>query len=151
MFRWDSRTKAYRVQLDPGFRGILRQLMQQLIDLLADPGAPVMHRVFPPAYSDPADVGRQDEYRQLMQDDLAARRRAEAETVLETVDSETLTEEQLLAWSRSVNSLRLALGTYLDVTEDERPGAPESPEESVYQWLSYVLDEAVEALSRQAP
>jgi hypothetical protein len=146
---WDRKAGVYRLNLDQGFRDILRQLMEQFLQMLDDPGAPVLHRLFPPAYSDPADVALQDEYRQLMMEDLVARRRAECQTVLETAELKTLTEDQLLAWSRSINSLRLALGTYLDVSEDDEPRAPETVEESAYQWLSFLLEEAVEALSGQ--
>jgi hypothetical protein len=122
--------------------------MQQFQDLLQDPGAPVLHRLFPPAYSDPGDVARQDEYRRLMMEDLVDRRRAECQLVLDTAAQKTLTEEQLLAWTRAINGLRLALGTYLDVSEDDHPRAPETTEESAYQMLSWLLEEAVEALSR---
>ena len=147
MVRWDDRAGAYRLNLDEGFRTILRELMQQFLDLLADPDAPVLHRLFPPAYSDPSHVEHQDEYRRLMMEDLVERRRAEAQMVLETAEEKTLSEEQLLAWSRSINGLRLAIGTYLDVSENDEPRAPESPEESVYQFLSLMLEEAVDAMS----
>lgn len=139
----------YRLNLDDGFRRVLRELMQQFMELLRDPDAPVMHRIFPPAYSDPGDVGLQDEYRRLMMEDLVERRRAECEMVLETAEEKTLTEEQLLAWTRTINSLRLALGTYLDVSDDDRPGPAETPEESAYYWLGWLLEEAVEALSER--
>lgn len=147
--RWDQRAGLYRVDLSSGFRQILVDLMQQFADLLDDPGAPVLHRLFPPAYSDAADLECQEEYRRLMQEDLVDRHRAELQVVIETVQETTLTEEQLLAWSRAINSVRLALGTYLDVQEDDAPKAPDTAEESAYRWLSFLLEEAVAALSRQ--
>lgn len=149
ILKWDSRAEVYRLKLDDGLRQILRELMEQFLQLLEDPGAPVLHRLFPPAYSDPADVARQDEYRQLMMEDLVERRREEARMVLETADQKTLTEDQLLAWSRTINSLRLALGTYLGVTEEDELKPPENAEESAYHLLSLLLEEAVEALSGQ--
>jgi hypothetical protein len=149
ILKWDSRARVYRFKLDEGLRQILRELMEQFLQLLEDPGAPVLHRLFPPAYSDPADVARQDEYRQLMMEDLVERRREEARMVLETADRKTLTEDELLAWSRTINSLRLALGTYLGVTEDDELRPPGSAEESAYHLLSLLLEEAVEALSGQ--
>lgn len=148
--RWDEANQAYRLNLDEGFRQVLRELMQQFLSLLDDPGSPVLHRLFPPAYSDPGDVERQDEYRRLMMEDLVERRRAECEMVLATADQKTLTEGELLGWSRTINSLRLALGTYLDVSEDDPPGPPGSPEESAYYWLGWLLEETVEALSGRA-
>ena len=149
LLAWDRRAEVYRLNLDEDFRRILRELMEQFLQMLEDPGAPVLHRLFPPAFSDPADVALQDEYRQLMMEDLVERRRAECQMVLETAEAKTLTEDQLLAWSRTINSLRLALGTYLEVSDDDQPRPPESTEESVYQWLSFLLEEAVEALSGQ--
>lgn len=149
LFQWDRRAGAFQVELDDGYRQILSQLMQQFLDLLEDPGAPVLHRLFPPAYSDPSDLVRQEEYRGLMQEDLVERHREEARAVLESAQARTLTEEQLMAWSRSVNGLRLALGTWLDVSEDGEPAAAGSVEESAYQWLSWLLEEAMEALSQR--
>jgi hypothetical protein len=68
--------------------------------------------------------------------------------VLDTADEKTLTEEQLLGWSRTINSLRLALGTYLDVSDDDEPGPTQSADESAYYWLGWLLEETVDALSR---
>ncbi len=149
MIRWDPRAGVYRVELDEGFRKVLRELMEQFIELMEDPEAPVLHRLFPPAYSDPADLALQEEYRRLMQEDLVERRREECRAVLESAEATELTEEQLLAWSRAINSIRLALGTYLDVSEDDPPRVPETTEESAYQWLSFMLEETIEAMSRQ--
>lgn len=149
MIRWDDRAGLYRVDLEAGFRQVLRELMDQFMELLSDPGAPVMQRLFPPAYSDPAHAEMQDEYRRLMQEDLVERRRAECQVVMASADSKELTEEQLLAWSRAINGIRLALGTYLDVGEDDPPRVPQTPEESAYHWLSLLLEETIEALSRQ--
>lgn len=94
-------------------------------------------------------MDKQDEYRRLMQEDLVERHREELETLATTASAESLTEEQLLAWSRALNSLRLILGTYLDVSEDDERGDPESSEEALYHWLTYLLGEAIEALSAQ--
>ena len=149
ILRWDAKAEVFRLSLDDDFRQILTQLMQQFLDLLEDPGAPVLHRLFPPAYSDPGDVALQDEYRHLMMEDLVERRRSECQMVLETAGHKTLTEDQLLAWSRTINSLRLALGTYLDVGEEDPPGPPRSAEESAYYWLGWLLEQAVDALSER--
>ena len=150
LLRWDEKANLYRLNLDDAFRQVLRELMQQFLQLLDDPGSPVLHRLFPPAYSDPSDLGRQEEYRRLMMEDLVERRRAECQMVLETAERKTLTEDELLAWSRTVNGLRLALGTYLDVGEEDPARPPQSAEESAYYWLGWLLEEAVEALSGRA-
>ncbi len=123
--------------------------MSQLLALLDDPTAPVMHRLFPPAYSQGTDIERQEEYRRLMQDDLVERHREECRSVIASLSLKSLDEEQMLAWVRSVNAMRLVLGTYLDVREDDPPRKPETPEESAYLWLSFLLEESVEALSHK--
>jgi uncharacterized protein DUF2017 len=109
----------------------------------------VLERLFPPAYSSPQHIDKQDEYRRLMQDDLVERHKDELELLASTAGAETLNEEQLLAWSRALNSLRLVLGTYLDVSEEDQELRPESAEDALYQWLTYLLGEAIGALSGQ--
>lgn len=140
---------GFRLNLDPEERDLLRSLAPQFVELLDDPSQPVLERLFPPAYSGPQHIEKQDEYRRLMQEDLVERHRAELELLASTASAESLTEEQLLGWSRALNSLRLILGTYLDVSEDDERANPESSEEALYQWLTYLLGEAIEALSGQ--
>ena len=70
----------------------------------------------------------------------------------ETADAERLDEDQLLAWMRALNHVRLVLGTRLDVTEegDERPLSPRDPRTgafAVYDYLTYLQGEIIEALS----
>ena len=64
-----------------------------------------------------------------------------------------LDETEMHAFIRAVNSVRLVLGTVLDVGEDEDEIAPdllESPEYGLYGYLSYVLDSSVRALSGES-
>ncbi len=149
VIRRDRLTGEYQLSLSDENRAVLRHLAPQLTELLEDPGHPVMMRLFPPAYSDLAHVEKQEEYRHLMQEDLVARHREELELLMSTADAKTLTEEQLQAWTRALNSIRLVLGTYLDVSEEDEGRPPTTPEQSVYQWLTYLLGEAIEALSGQ--
>ena len=128
---------------------MLRELAPQFTELLADPNQPVLRRLFPPAYSSADDEERQEEYRRLMQEDLVDRHREEFELLASTADARTLTPDQLEAWSRAVNSIRLVLGTYLDLSEEDEGRLPATPEESVYRWLTFLLGEAIEALSGQ--
>lgn len=55
------------------------------------------------------------------------------------------------AWLSALNDVRLALGTVLEVTEDMPDQLPESdpraPHLGVYQWLTYMQDSLVQALS----
>jgi hypothetical protein len=83
-------------------------------------------------------------------EDLVERRRADGQMVLDLAAEKTLSEEQLMAWSRSINGLRLVIGTYLGVSDDDELRAPQSAEESAYQFLSFLLEEAVDAMSARA-
>jgi Domain of unknown function (DUF2017) len=139
----------FQLNLSDSDRVMLRELAPQFTELLADPSQPVLKRLFPPAYSEAVDAERQEEYRRLMQEDLVARHREEFELLASSADARTLTAEQLDAWSRAVNSIRLVLGTYLDVSEDDERHPPATAEEQVYRWLTYLLGEAIEALSGQ--
>jgi hypothetical protein len=56
----------------------------------------------------------------------------------------------MAAWMRSVNDLRLVLGTLLGVESDDEP--PEVPEElehlqAIYEFLGSLLDTIVHALA----
>jgi hypothetical protein len=128
-------------------RELLRQLAPQFVALLEEPEQPVLRRLFPPAYSEPAYQEQQDEYRRLMQEDLIARHREELDLLKSTADADHLTEEQLLAWTRALNSLRLVLGTFLDVQEGDESRRPVSAEESLYHWLTHLQGEAIDALA----
>jgi len=65
-----------------------------------------------------------------------------------------LSLEQADAWLSAVNDVRLALGTTLDVTEDMPDELPEddprSPHLGVYQWLTWMQEHLVLALSPTA-
>ena len=149
VIRWDKQAGAYQLNLEDGERTMLKELAPQFTELLDDPDHPALMRLFPPAYSNLIDVEHQDEYRRLMMEDLVARHREEFEMLESTADASTLSEEQLLAWSRAINSIRLVLGTYLDITEDDDDRDPLSSEESVYRWLTFLLGEAIEAMADQ--
>jgi hypothetical protein len=149
LIRWDRHAGAYRLNMSENDRTVLRELAPQFVSLLDDPEHPVVQRLFPPAYSSPEHAEHQEEYRRLMLEDLVERHRAEFGLLAETSGAETLSEEQLLAWTRALNSIRLILGTFLDVSEEDESRTPQTTEEALYHWLTYVLGEAIEALDGQ--
>ncbi len=138
------------MRLSASDRDMLRQLAPQFSALLDEPDQPILRRLFPPAYSDPAHAEQQEEYRRLMQEDLVARHREELELLRSTADADHLSEEQLLAWTRALNSVRLVLGTFLDVQEGDEGRRPASAEESLYHWLTHLQGEAIDALAGDA-
>jgi hypothetical protein len=142
--------REFEVRLPEEERELLRSVVPQLRELLdGDLADPSLRRLFPTAYAD--DPERDREYQQLARDELAERRRAAVDVLLTTVDETHLDEEQLLAWMGAVNDVRLVLGTRLDVSEETdfapEPGDPDAPLLMLYDYLSYLLDTIVEALS----
>jgi hypothetical protein len=149
LVHWDRRAGRYKLNLSGDDREVLRAVVPQFEQLLDDPAQPFVQRLYPPAYSDPAHDEYRDEYRRLMQDDLVKRHREELELLVQTADAESLTEGELLAWIRALNSLRLILGTLLGVSEDDNVDIGRSAEAHLYHWLTFLQGEAVEALSGQ--
>ena len=86
----------------------------------------------------PAMPEHQEEYRRLMQEDLVARHRAGARPAGPRPTPSRLTEEELLAWTRALNSLRLVLGTFSTSRRTTRAGGRPDAEESLYHWLTYL-------------
>jgi hypothetical protein len=113
-----------------------------------------VRRLAPPAYTD--DDASEAEYRRLMADDLADRRLAALAVLEETATAERITEEQAHGWLAALNSVRLVLGTQLDVREDMDelvvgPDDPRGPGLALYGYLSYLLQELVDALTGGLP
>ena len=145
-----ERTRAgdFLLRLPAEERELLRALPGQLRALLGTED-PSLARLFPPAYPD--DPEADAAYERLVHGELLAGR-LEALRVMEaTVDGERLDERELTAWVGALNDLRLVLGTRLDVTE-EAYGAPASsddpraPQLALFGYLSWLQEQAVEAL-----
>ena len=148
-----SRRGTYEVHLPEPERALLGSLADQLRELLAETtDDPVVRRLFPTAYHD--DAERDREYQQLVRDELLERRLAALATVEDTLEASELDEEQLNAWLRGLNDLRLVLGTRLDVSEaplDVDADDPDAPAYAVYEYLGFLLSEVVDALSDGLP
>jgi Domain of unknown function (DUF2017) len=144
-----TREGDFRLRLSDAERDLLRRLSAELLDLLADePDDPTLRRLRPSAYED--DPEAEGEYRRLMQAELEDGRREALRAFAETADRERLTAEELDTWLRALTDLRLALGTRLDVTEDTYaqdidPRDPAAYELSVFAYLSWLQEQAVEA------
>jgi len=142
-----TRSGNYQLNLGAPERALLATLAPQLKELLTDPNQPGLRRLFPPAYGDEQDAEHEEEYRRLMQEDLVARHEEALEVLAETANANELNPEQMEAWMRALNQLRLVLGTRLDVTEEDDFAATEDPERQVYYLLGYLQECVVEALS----
>ncbi len=124
---------------------MLRALPVQLsAALAAKPEDAVFRRLFPPAYAD--DAGAEAEYRSMVRPDLDEARASALETLAKTADATELSEEELDAWLRALNYIRLWLGTLLDISEDE-PEELEDPAHLLYYLLTAWQELIVSVLS----
>ncbi len=138
-------------------RDILRSVGPSLREVLVDRATSIepgedeaVDRLFPAAYPD--DEERQAEFRLLAHDQLLESHLGALAVLEETAGADHLDEAQLLAWMRALNHIRLVLGVRLGVTEDgdERPRSrrdPRAPAFAVYDYLTYLQGEIIEALS----
>lgn len=138
--------QGFELRLTEDERELLARLPLELVELLEldpkdDPG---LARLFPDAYT-PLDADLNDEYKRLMTDDLRDRHREALETIASEAHSTVLTADQLYAWMTGLGQLRLVVGTRLGVSEETDPD--DSPEFALYGYLSYLQEQAVEALS----
>jgi hypothetical protein len=143
------RDGRFGLRLGEGERMLLRSLYEDLADLLADPDDPAVRRLFPPAHDDPES---EQQYRELVRDQLVAGRAEALDVVRATLSEKVLTAEEADAWLRGLNDLRLVLGTRLDVTEEtdfevELDSGERGRELAVYAYLTWLQEQFVEALS----
>lgn len=128
-------------------RRLLRNLLPDLGELVATRD-PATKRLFPTAYVD--DPEKEAEYQGMMAEDLAAGRLAAIQTVEETIDQPRIDLPALEQWMEAINSLRLVLGTRLEVGEDLPlldPHDPDAPAYAVYEYLGWLMEQAVRAMS----
>ena len=151
-----SRGGGFELRIPADERELLRSLGPHMRTVLTDRAGSgeeadeAVERLFPVAYPD--DEDRQTEYRLLAHDELRASHLGALAVLEATADADRLDEDQLSAWMRAVNEVRLVLGTRLGVTEegDERPFSardPRAPAFAVYDYLTYLQGEIIEALS----
>ena len=142
------RDGTYTVDLGPAERELLVAMCDQLRDLLVN-GDPALVRLFPTPYGD--DAERNEGYAALVVPELTERRLTAIETVRSTAEATQLTAEELSAWMRSVNDVRLVLGTVLGVEESGLPaGASEEDQQrfATYEYLGMVLELIVRAMAK---
>lgn len=121
------------------------------------PDDPVLARLLPDAYRDNPEAS--GEFRRYTEQGLRSGKAAAARTVLATLPPGggriRLSEPEAQAWLRALNDVRLALGVRLGVTDDfdeqvaeMGPEDPRSAYVGVYQWLAFLQETLVQALSR---
>ena len=140
------------MQLPREEREVLAALPGQLREALAE-GEPTLYRLFPPAHRDDDEANA--DYARLVGAGLLDGKLHALAELERTAHAKTLDEAGLGAWLGALESLRLVLGTQLDITE-ESYGAldvndPDAPRLALYHWLSWLQEEVVQALSAGPP
>ncbi|WP_310728390.1 DUF2017 domain-containing protein [Streptomyces sp. N2A] len=135
------------------------------------PADPVLARLFPDAYGGPDLVPDDDvraaaaEFRRYTENDLRARKRTDTLALIRALDTLSpsggdpavlrLTADECRQWLGALNDLRLAIGTRLEVTDEEDGGEllrlpdsdPRKPMVMAYLWLGGLQETLVESLT----
>ena len=162
LFRRTIRAKGpdrFLVDLPDELRDVLAEVCTDVLGMLdgdessGDPAAdPMLRRVFPVASADDPEL--QAEYRELVQSDLLQSRRDLLATIAATAHERELDRATMESWMMGLNTVRLVLGTRLDVQEDSspelEPDDPELPAWALYEFLGALVGWIVDALARTA-
>jgi hypothetical protein len=138
---------------------LLRGLPEQLRDVFeGDEEDPARARLFPRAYLDPTAESEEADWQALVHPSLLRERLDALELITRTLGRAEvagdwwlieLTPEEVQVWLGVLNDTRLVIGTRLGVTEEERtldPADPDAGMHALYQWLTWVQGDLVEAL-----
>jgi hypothetical protein len=127
------------------------------------PDDPVLARLFPDAYGDDSEAA--GDFRRYTERRLRSGKAADGAALLESLDAAPVEDDRVKlkldrdaahAWLRTLTSLRLALGTRLEVTEDDAEDArvatlplddPRRYVREVYDWLGWLQETLVRAVS----
>jgi hypothetical protein len=148
----------YRLDLPPAERRVIGALAGELGAATIDgPDLedPAFARLYPAMLPD--DPEGDAELAARVRPDLEEGRRRQLETVMETLEAETLDEAQLSAWLGVCNDLRLVIAARMgavdggDVIPEPDPDDPDSWPLAVFHFLGWLEGEMVDALSSGMP
>ena len=120
---------------------------------------PAVARLFPDAYNDDDDAAQ--EFRRFTERDLRAGKVHNARIVIDTCAASSgmsvlIPDEAPMAWLGFLNDARLTIGTRLGITDDSRDEFGQMDESDprfamaqIYDWLTYLQDTLITALSRE--
>jgi hypothetical protein len=147
------RDGRFVIRLDANARIVLANLAAQLPEALVSRD-PMVRRLFPPAYTADDHSAAERDYRELVDVALVNHHVRSLETLAATAEAESLSEEEFGAWLDAVGSLRLVLGTRLDVHEEmdaPDPQDPKAAEYDLYLFLGELQELMVEILAEDLP
>lgn len=143
----------------PANQGTPPDELEMLLGLSSNdevPEDPVLARLLPDAYRDDPDASA--EFRRYTEESLRSGKISSAQAVMASLPAEggevVLSEPECEQWLRALNDVRLALGIRLGITDENQDLAedisvdePRSAYIWVYQWLAYLQDSLIEALT----
>ena len=138
-------------------RQTLASMLGDLAEALAEDGLqredPVYQRLYPDGYSGPVEDEVQQEFRGLTETGLREQRiervTACSDELLAAADGRVeIDQDGFDRWLRVLNDVRLAIGTRLNISEDDEhwdidPTDPSSAAYLLYGWLTEVQDTVV--------
>ncbi len=151
---------SFKLELADNHRRLLTQLIEQLRDSLTTTTDDAnLRRLFPVAYNN--DPKKDAEYQRLMRDELLESRLSAIDVTVKMLAQDAeITAEEIDAFSRSINSLRLVLGTSLDIAESDYQHDDKNEDErfddetdehliqkELYEYLGWLLEWTVSAQS----
>ena len=141
--------EAIAVRLDDTLKTLLRNVTEELRELLLLDEVDEVKRLYPTAYPD--DEKLEEGYRELGHDNLLMQRLDGIDKVQSSLDDETISLDIADHWMNTINQCRLVLGTRLDVGEEEpsiQEDDPDAQAKIIYQVLSHMLEQLTQARIR---
>lgn len=139
---------GFVLSVRPDDRRVVVDLVAQLRDAILDgTGDERFRRLFPAAYHQDAELD--EEYQRLMHGELLASRLDSLNRTHELLSRDadadfiSLSEDEIDSLMKSVNDLRLVLGTLLDIQENEPSideDDPAYPQVHLYSYLGWLLE-----------
>ncbi len=134
------------VRLDETMRALIKQVAEELREVLLVEDPELTRRLYPTAYPD--DDALEDGYQEVVHDQLLMQRLDGIDQLQASIDDEEISLDTADAWMNTINQIRLVLGTKLDVGEEQvdiDQDDPESTSYVIYQVLSHILEELTSA------
>ncbi|MFT7474113.1 MAG: hypothetical protein ACI81L_001033 [Verrucomicrobiales bacterium] len=138
-----------QVRLDDTMRVLLRQVSEELREVLLVDDESQTRRLYPTAYPDDDEL--ESEYQEVVHDKLLMQRLDGIDQLQASIEADSISIDVADAWMATVNQIRLVLGTQLDVGEGDGAvdeGDPNATSMIIYQVLSHILEELTHARIR---
>ncbi len=130
---------TYKIEI-PDWQGrLFHNLVEEIKGFIENKGNPLANLLFPVAYQN--DEAANIEYDSLTHEDLLQSHLSALKTLVEVSETEIdeVPEETLLQIMQAVNILRLALGTRLEIRDEDDPSAITENHPDYNLWLIYHL------------